>query len=473
MLIHFTEGTSSALFSRQTQMLRFFSLLQIPQIPLLTQFPHQASLSKFPFRAIHFSPNSFDQRVVPKKLCGYFSFSNSAVSSSPHDDFDVELGRLLALLPEEMRRRVSEHPELHDLVEVVMDVGRRPLARFPSGDFVLSDCPITLQDLEHATSQVGDFAIDNRAGISRTLHRISAIRNRKHQIIGLTCRVGRAIPGSASLLRDLVQVGASILLIGPPGVGKTTIIREIARMLANDYKKRVMIVDTSNEIGGDGDIPHEGIGNARRMQVPNSDMQHKVLIEAVENHMPQVIIIDEIGTKLEAMAASTIAQRGIQLVATAHGVTIENLIVNPSLEMLVGGIQSVTLGDEEANRRGVQKTVLERKGPSTFSCAVEIISKNELRVHRSLESTVDAILSGRPPTFEVRKMNSQGLKETVQVEPSIDSSVENRDAISFEDLRMKDERIASNGFISASPLSEGENSLKDETTIRLYVYGLF
>ncbi|KAJ9153538.1 hypothetical protein P3X46_026965 [Hevea brasiliensis] len=466
-----TERTTSTLLSRQTQML-CFSLLQIPQIPLLTQFPLQVPLSKFPFKALHFSQKSSLQKVVTKKLCGCFSFSNSSAFTSPDDDFDVELGRLLALLPEEMRSRVSEHPELHDLVEVVMDLGRRPLARFPSGDFVLSDCPITLQDLEHATAQVGDFAIDNRAGISRTLHRISAIRNRKHQIIGLTCRVGRAIPGSASLLRDLVQDGASILLIGPPGVGKTTIIREIARMLANDYKKRVMIVDTSNEIGGDGDIPHSGIGNARRMQVPNSDMQHKVLIEAVENHMPQVIIIDEIGTKLEAMAASTIAQRGIQLVATAHGVTIENLIVNPSLEMLVGGIQSVTLGDEEANRRGVQKTVLERKGPSTFSCAVEIISKNELRVHCSLEATVDAILSGRLPNVEVRKMNSQGLKDMVQMEPSIDTSVEKKDEILFEELQMKDERIASNEFISASPLNEGENSLEDETTIRLYVYGI-
>ncbi|KAI5014960.1 hypothetical protein ZWY2020_056350 [Hordeum vulgare] len=168
-----------------------------------------------------------------------------------------------------------------------------------------------------------DFGGDNRARISRILRRISAIRNRQRDIVGLTCRVGRAVPGSANLLQDLVKAGGSLLLIGPPGMGKTTVIREIARMLADDYDKRVMIVDTFNEIAGDGDIPHPGIGKARRLQVPIQEMQHKVLTEAVENHMPQAIVIDEIGTKLEAMSASTIAQRGIQLVASAHGVTIE------------------------------------------------------------------------------------------------------------------------------------------------------
>ncbi|XP_014494549.1 uncharacterized protein ycf45 isoform X1 [Vigna radiata var. radiata] len=425
------------------------------------------------------SPKPFYPPVVPSvprpRIGPGLRASFPVLSGSvfPEDEPDVELGRLLSLLPEEMRRRVSDHAELPQLIEVVMDLGRKPLARFPSGDFVISEYPITVQDIEHATAQVGDFAVDNRAGISRTLHRISAIRNRKGTIIGLTCRAGRAISGSAMLLQDLIKDGASLLLIGPPGVGKTTIIREIARMLANDYKKRVMIVDTSNEIGGDGDIPHAGIGNARRMQVPNSDAQHKVLIEAVENHMPQVIVIDEIGTKLEAMAASTIAQRGIQLVATAHGITIENLIMNPSLEMLVGGIQSVTLGDEEASRRGVQKTVLERKGPSTFSCGVEIISKTELRIHRSLEATVDAILSGRFPNVEIRKMKSQEQEEILDDGPISDSSLQKNGEIMFEEVtKGADDQTSQNESLFKLPVDLVEDSWEHKSPLSLFCYGI-
>lgn len=332
---------------------------------------------------------------------------NSASTSSSVNS-NSELDLFLELLPLRMKSELSGHREIGELIEVVMDLGRKPIARFPSGDFVICEQPVRHEDLKHAISKVGDFSDDNRSGINSSLHRISAIRNRKMQIIGLTCRVGRAVCGSAEIIRDLVEGGSSILVIGRPGVGKTTLIREIARMLADDQRKRVVIVDTSNEIGGDGDVPHAGIGRARRMQVPNVNMQHNIMIEAVENHMPETIIIDEIGTELEALAASTIAQRGVQLVGTAHGMTIDNIIKNPSLQILVGGIESVTLGDEEARKRKVQKTILERKGPATFTCAVEMITRTECRVHHRLDATVDAILAGKSPLFEIRHVDTEG-----------------------------------------------------------------
>ncbi|MBW4563239.1 MAG: AAA family ATPase [Mojavia pulchra JT2-VF2] len=319
-----------------------------------------------------------------------------------------DLQKLLDILPQDLRQVLEDHPKRDSLVEVVLDLGRRPEARFPNQAEYLSEKPVTQEQIDDCIQRVGIFGGDNRAGIEQTLHRISAIRNRTGKIIGLTCRVGRAVFGTIGMIRDLVETGKSILMLGRPGVGKTTALREIARVLADDLNKRVVIIDTSNEIAGDGDVAHPAIGRARRMQVAHPELQHQVMIEAVENHMPEVIVIDEIGTELEALAARTIAERGVQLVGTAHGNQIENLIKNPTLSDLVGGIQAVTLGDDEARRRGSQKTVLERKAPPTFEIAVEMLERQRWVVHESVADTVDNLLRGRQPNPQTRTVDEQG-----------------------------------------------------------------
>ncbi|TMD43742.1 MAG: AAA family ATPase [Chloroflexi bacterium] len=318
-----------------------------------------------------------------------------------------DLEALLAALPPGIHDAVNRLENRSELLEIVMDLGRFAEGRFPEGEVILSTQPITSGDLEYVVERIGEFGDDNRAGIERTLHRISALRNRKGKVVGLTCRIGRAVLGSIALIRDIVEQGQSILILGRPGVGKTTLLREIARVLADEANKRVVVVDTSNEIAGDGDIPHHGIGRARRMQVARTAEQHAVMIEAVENHMPQVIIIDEIGTELEAAAARTIAERGVQLVATAHGNSLGNLLVNPTLSDLVGGIQTVTLGDEEARRRHTQKSILERKAPPTFDVVVEQQSWEELIVHRDVADTVDSMLRGHAITAEERTRDEE------------------------------------------------------------------
>ena len=322
-----------------------------------------------------------------------------------------DLEALLEVFPPRLGGPLRQDPALADLLEIVLDLGRPAEARFPSREVILRPDEVSKEDLDHLIARLSPFTGDNRAGIERTLHRISAIRSRDGRIIGLTCRVGRAVYGTIAIIQDLVESGQSILLLGRPGVGKTTMLREVARVLADDFRKRVVIVDTSNEIGGDGDIPHPAIGRSRRMQVPSPDRQHAVMIEAVENHMPEVIVIDEIGTELEAAAARTIAERGVQLVATAHGNTLENLMLNPTLSDLIGGIQSVTLGDEEARRRGTQKTILERKAPPTFDLVVEIQNWDMVAVHLSVAEVVDSILRGFPSPAQIRRRLEDGRIE--------------------------------------------------------------
>ncbi len=319
-----------------------------------------------------------------------------------------DLEALVDVLPLPVAGEVRGRPNNFELLEIVLDLGRKPEARYPGEEVILSDDEVTQEDIDSVVSRIGEFTTDNRAGIERTLHRISCIRNRKGRIVGLTCRVGRAVFGTISIVEDLVRDDKSVLLLGRPGVGKTTMLREVARFLADDLNKRVVVVDTSNEIAGDGDIPHPGIGSARRMQVPAPERQHQVMIEAVENHMPEVIIIDEIGTDLEAAAARTIAERGVQLIATAHGNTLENLILNPTLSDLVGGVQSVTLSDEEARRRGTQKAILERRAPPTFDVLVEIQSFVQVSVHRDVSEVVDAILRGYEVPAETRELDAEG-----------------------------------------------------------------
>ena len=319
-----------------------------------------------------------------------------------------DLDQLLDILPAQYKELLASHAQKEDLLEIVLDLGRPPEARFVQNLEVLRKAPVSLEDIEYVVSRLSAFTLDNRAGLERTLHRISAIRNRRGAIIGLTCRVGRAVFGTIDIIRDLVETGKNILLLGRPGVGKTTLLREMARVLADEFDKRVIIVDTSNEIAGDGDIPHPGIGRARRMQVGQPEFQHAVMIEAVENHMPEVIIVDEIGTEAEAVAARTIAERGVQLIGTAHGNGLDNLLKNPTLSDLVGGIQAVTLGDEQARKRRTQKTVLERKGPPTFDILIEIRDKDHLAIHRELAETVDLILRGYEPQPESRRRDDQG-----------------------------------------------------------------
>ena len=317
---------------------------------------------------------------------------------------------LLCVFPTSWRKNFDnlDRP-LDTLIEFVVDLGRLAMARFQDEMCPISDQPVEYGDLDYIASYVSQFSSDNRAGIDATLHRISAIRNRHGRIVGLTARVGRAVYGDADIIKDIIKSGRSILLLGQPGVGKTTVLREISRVLADELKQRVVIVDTSNEIAGDGDIPHPGVGSARRLQVADPALQHNVMIEAVENHTPQVVVIDEIGTEAEAYAARTIAERGVVLVATAHGTKLDNLIQNPTLCDLVGGIESVTLSDEMAFKRGGgHKAILERKAPPTFEVVIELRDRHTFAIHKNVANSVDAILRGAEiaPLVRVRRVNN-------------------------------------------------------------------
>lgn len=367
-----------------------------------------------------------------------------------------DLEKLIENLPFFLQEHLTQHSSKNQLIEIVLDLGRRPEARFISGPEYLSQKLVSWQDIDYMTKRLSKFSNENRAGIERTLHRISCIRNRQFLINGLTCRVGRAIFGTISIIRDLLESRKSILILGKPGVGKTTIIREIARVLADEMEKRVIIIDTSNEIAGDSDIPHPGIGRARRMQVANTELQHQVMIEAVENHMPEVIIIDEIGTELEVLAARTIAEKGVQLVGTTHGNCLENLIKNPPLADLIGGIQYVTLSDDEAKRRGTQKSILERKAYPAFEIIIEINKQNSWTIHEEVQNSVDLFLRGN---FLVSQVRKSSLVEKVRIKAKRFQNTQNSLIKTSDNL---------NNYL---PLTQKNwitiNQLKDKKTLKL------
>ena len=368
------------------------------------------------------------------------------------------------ILPPELQRAFDGLDSTHELIEIVLDLGRVPTARFTDSEQRLLEREITRADIDAIDAVTGDFDADNRAGMERTLHRISAIRNRRNNIVGLTCRVGRAVYGTIDIIQDLVESGQSVLLLGPPGVGKTTMLREAARVLAE--RRRVVIVDTSNEIGGDGDVPHPAIGRARRMQVSRPEQQHEVMIEAVENHNPEVIVIDEIGRELEALAARTIAERGVQLIGTAHGNALENLMLNPTLSDLVGGIQSVTLSDDEARRRGTQKTVLERRAPPTFDVLIEIQTRDRLLVREDVAAAVDGILRGNLMPVELRTRGESGDIEVETQQPEISVIAEQQRADRHR--RQRNGRRPRPERPARTPRAEGD----DYSPVKVYAYGV-
>src|SRR5512139_1284188 len=399
-----------------------------------------------------------------------------------HNNITDNLDILFDVLPPQVAEAVHVANQNENLLEIVLDLGRKPEARYTDRELILNDQEVEQGDIDLVVARIGEFDSDNRAGLERTLHRIAAIRNRRGHIVGLTCRVGRAVYGTTDIIKDLIESGKSLLLLGRPGVGKTTMLREAARILAES--KRVVIVDTSNEIGGDGDVPHPAVGRARRMQVRLPSLQHEVMIEAVENHNPEAIVIDEIGREMEATAARTIAERGVQLIGTAHGNNLENLLLNPTLSDLVGGIESVTLSDEEARRRGTQKTVLERRSPPTFDILIEIQSRDRLAVHMNMAESVDSLLRGYPLPPEIRFYNEKGEFQIEKAPPpprhATGTQGQRRQGgpVPFERQPARDERgyqqlVEGTSVNSSQPVVEPSNGERSRRQpVKVYPYGV-
>jgi len=340
------------------------------------------------------------------------------------NDFNV----LLHSLPSSITDYIVD-PD--NLIEIVVDLQRPVELRFSDDSFIELKTIGTEYLIEEILNEMSEPGVDNRCGLNETLHRISVIQNKNLDIVGMTIRIGKPYVGNAILIADLLEDKKNILLIGPPGRGKTSILREASNILSSELLKRVVIVDTSNEIAGEGNVPHRAVGRSRRLQVPKTKAQHDVMIEAVENHNPHTIIIDEVSTSEEGLAAQTIAQRGVQILATVHGHTLNDLIQNKSLASMVGGINKVTLSDDTARARGCQKTALEREFQPPFDCVVEINAFDEVAVHHNVNESVDAILNGKKVVPELRRLINNEVR--ILVPYSVESSFHIKPTFTEED----------------------------------------